>query len=83
MVTCIRKTSKRIVEPSADGKRMRQVMGYSYIALLTKIYGVETKAVRVEYFSSKNAAYDRVKMDYPEWNIKYIVRLNDRDFQPW
>ena len=53
----------------------------SYVAVLTEKDGSEVKAVRICTANKKgNALNDEIKENYPDWNIKYVAKLYDSDF---
>lgn len=52
-----------------------------YVVVLTEKAGSEVMAVRISTTNKKgNALTAEVKETYPDWNIKYIAKLYDNDF---
>ena len=52
-----------------------------YVVVLTEKDGSEVKAVRISTTNKKgNALTAEVNEMYPGWNIKYIAKLYDSDF---
>ena len=52
-----------------------------YVVVLTEKDGSEVKAVRISTTNKKgNALTAEVNEMYPDWNIKYIAKLYDSDF---
>lgn len=54
----------------------------SYVAVLTEKDGSEVKAVRISTLNKKgNDLKEEIEQTYPDWNIKYIAKLYDLDFE--
>ena len=60
---------------------MRTTKKYSYVFTLCKKDGSEVLAVRKDYYARGLDARREVLEEYPDWNIKNILKLYDSDFE--
>lgn len=61
--------------------RLVKASFYSYVATLCKKDGDEVMAIRLDGFSNKVDVYHEIAENYPEWNLKGVLKLYDDDFK--
>ena len=61
--------------------RMVKARFYSYVATLCRKDGDEVMAVRLDGYSNKEEIYRELEDEYPEWNLKGVLKLYDDDFK--
>lgn len=59
---------------------MRKAGGYNYAALLCKKGGAEVRSAVFNGYNNKAEVYRDAGRQYPDWNVKTIVRLYYEDF---
>ena len=61
--------------------RTRKETFYSYVATLARKIGYEVLAVRYDHQQNKVEVYKHIQEDYPDWNLKGVLKLYDEDFR--
>ena len=68
-------------ERKKNGMLGKTIKLSSYVVILCEINGAEVKAVRMDYYRTKNEAKAYAAEQYPDWKIKAVYRLYDEDYR--
>ena len=77
----IKPTTEITYRVKANGNFGRKMEGHSYVAVLCQQDGEEVKAARMDYYVNQFDARKAAIEMYPGYNVKFMHRLYDEDFE--